>query len=96
MYYEDWYKPNRRQIANAVRKLVKTGKKPKTYRNYPDGFVANSYRYAKDTRRIDYPIVDGRVQWKNPNVTLIDAKRSHGNGPSDLILSENDGRIWSR
>ena len=96
MYYNDWYKPNRRKIANVVRKLTKAGKIPKIYRNYPDGFVAKSYRYYKETRRCDYPIENGRVQWNRLKVEFVDARRPHGNGPSELVLSENNGRIWSR
>ena len=93
--YRNWYKPNRRQIAGKVRSLILSGKTPTLYRNYPDGFVANSYKYKKLTRRFDYPIVNGRVLWNKAVEDDVPAQRSHGQAATDIIMSENGGRLWT-
>ena len=57
---------------------------------YHDGFVPNSYRWPAPGRRTRYSRNGEKVEEK------YDRKRSHGNGPRWVALSEKGGRLASR
>ena len=57
---------------------------------YPDGWVPNKYRWPKSGRREVF-IRNGARQWKRRYVEIIDIKRSHGEGPAWVALSERRG-----
>lgn len=58
-------------------------------RTYPEGFVANAYKYRCDRLTVDYFRDGVKGQY------LYDAKRSHGRGPNWVAFSKRNGRLAS-
>ena len=62
--------------------------------DYPNGWVSNSYKWrAPGTRRVFRR--NGSGHWVHVANTPIDRKRSGGNGPAWIAMSEAGGRVAS-
>lgn len=60
---------------------------------YPEGFVANSYKYAAPGNRVVWNRnANGDI---TKHVQIYDRKRSNGWGPTFVALSEKGGRLKS-
>lgn len=60
---------------------------------YPEGFVANNYKYPAPGKRTIW----NRDQYGEitKHVQTYDRKRTHGRGPTFVALSEKGGRLKS-
>jgi len=61
---------------------------------YPDGWVTNKYGYRAPGRRVVFRR-NGCNHWVQARVEPIDRKRSNGNGPTWVALSERGGTLAS-
>lgn len=91
---ENLYELKRKYVDAKVRTLIKKGYEPAIYRNFPDGFFGKNYRYKKDVRQIDYPIVDGCIQWDKPIEKKFDARGGTTWVITSFIFTEKSHCLW--
>lgn len=94
MIRENAYALERKKVDKTVRTLIKKGYEPEIYRNFPDGFHGRNYRYKKDVRQMDYPIVDGRVQWDDPVEKKFDARGDTTWVITSFIFAKDGKSLW--
>lgn len=90
---ENPYETDRDLISNYAQKLFSNGWKPASYRNFPNGFYGN----FQDISLIDYPIVEGVVQWEH-GVESKFSRMDAGKMPmltAHIIMADNGFWLWN-
>ena len=60
---------------------------------YPDGWVANAYKYSILGHKHTWRKVNAR--WTYMGYTMVDRKKPYANGPAWVCFSKNKGRLAS-
>ena len=81
------------KVPKAAKSAARKDQRIVEIRAYPDGWVANNYKYAILGKRHTW--VKKYKRWVYQGYETIDRKKPYGRGPVWVGLSANGGRLAS-